>query len=258
MSRTGNRRFQQRTLYSHLHRISCLILALTGTNTDMSNSFILHDSLNVSKIQIDNCRQIDQVCNPLYRLLQHFIRFLKGIGHRRPSVHDFKQLIIWDHNECIHVFFQTLNTAYGIDHPRLCLKTKGLCHNTYCQNTHFLRDLGHYRSRSCTSAPSHTACYEYHVSTSQGICDFIYIFFCCFLSDLRFCAGTQTLCQLLSDLQQFRSLTKLQRLLVRIDTDKFHTINTFIDHSIYSVITCTSNANYNDFGCRFRVVRLYF
>ena len=50
--------------------------------------------------------------------------------------------------------------------------------------------------------------------------------------------------------------TKIQCLLVRIYTDKINTVDIFVNHSIYSIITCTADANYNDLCCRFSIACL--
>ena len=42
----------------------------------MSDSFILHYGLHIRKVKIDERRNIDQIRNSLYGLLQHFICFL--------------------------------------------------------------------------------------------------------------------------------------------------------------------------------------
>ena len=39
------------------------------TNTDMCNTLVLHNGLDIGKIKVNDSRYIDQVCDSLYRLL---------------------------------------------------------------------------------------------------------------------------------------------------------------------------------------------
>ena len=77
----------------------------------MSNTLVLHNSLYICEIQIDNCGNIDQVSDSLYCLLQYFIRLLQCFRHGGTSVHDLQKLIIWDYDQGIHVFLDTLDTV---------------------------------------------------------------------------------------------------------------------------------------------------
>ena len=58
-----------------LNSFHSLIIASCLTDTDVCDSLICHDCLNVCEIKVDQCRQIDQVCDALYCLLQNLIRF---------------------------------------------------------------------------------------------------------------------------------------------------------------------------------------
>ncbi len=44
-------------------------ITLAHTNTNVCNSFVFHNCLNISKIKIDNCWAINQISNSLYCLL---------------------------------------------------------------------------------------------------------------------------------------------------------------------------------------------
>ena len=45
------------------------IITGSSTDTDMCQTFVFHNSLNVSKVKVDQSRYIDQVCDSLYCLL---------------------------------------------------------------------------------------------------------------------------------------------------------------------------------------------
>ena len=66
---TGNCSIQQRAFHSHLNCFTRLIITLTGTNTDMCNTLVLHNGLDIGKVKVNDSRYINQVCDSLYSLL---------------------------------------------------------------------------------------------------------------------------------------------------------------------------------------------
>ena len=172
----------------------------------MGDAFFLHNCLYIGKVQVDNSGHINQVGNSLYCLLEDFIRFLKGLGHCSPAVHNFKKLVIGYHNKRVHAVLQAFDTAQRVGHTCPRFKTEGLCHNAYRKDSHSFGNPGNYRRRAGSCPAAHTAGYEYHVRTGKGIGDFIRAFFSRLLANLRLCAGAQSLGQLLSDLEQLGRL----------------------------------------------------
>ena len=85
MRSAGNGGLQKRALHRHLNGIASLVVSLAAADTD-----VLHDSLDIGEVEVDDRRHIDQVGNTLHCLLQHFVRFLERIGHGRPSVNDLQ------------------------------------------------------------------------------------------------------------------------------------------------------------------------
>ena len=50
------------------------------------------------------------------------------------------------------------------------------------------------RSSTSTCTAAHTGSYEYHISTFDCACDFLLSFFSSLFTNLRFSAGTKTVC----------------------------------------------------------------
>ena len=220
----------------------------------MGNSLILHDSLHIRKVQIDDCRHVNQVRDSLYALLQNLVRLLQRFRHGRSAINNFKYLIIRYYNQRVHTVFQPLNASERIGHPGSCLKTEGLRHHAYGQYPHFFRDSCNDRSRSRSCSAAHAAGYEHHIRAGKRIGDLVRALLSRLLAHLRLCAGTQPLRQLLSDLKQFRGLAQLKRLLVRIHPDKFHTVDFLIDHSIHSIIARSADTDHDDSCGRLSIV----
>ena len=109
MRRTGNRRLKQRTGNRLLYCLQRFVIAASLSDTDMRDTLIRHNSLNIGKIQVNQRRYVDQICNALNTLLQYLVRLLKSLRHRSTSVNYFKQFIVRDNNQCIHALFQLFN-----------------------------------------------------------------------------------------------------------------------------------------------------
>ena len=121
---------KQRTGNSLFHCIQTLIIACSLTNTNMCNAFIFHNGTDICKVQIDHRSLVDQVCNTLNTLLQHFIRLLQRLRHGGSAVTDCQQLVIRDNNQSIHYFFQFFHTGQCIVHADFSFKSKWLGNNT--------------------------------------------------------------------------------------------------------------------------------
>ena len=64
----------------------------------MRNALVNHDGLDISKIQVNETRNINQIRNALNSLLKHLICFLKCIRHGGTPVHNLKKPVIGNHN----------------------------------------------------------------------------------------------------------------------------------------------------------------
>ena len=102
MACTLNGSFKKRAGYSLLNCLNSLVITLSLTNTNMSDTLIDHNSLDISKVKIDQTRNIDKVSNTLNCLLKDFICFLKSIRHSGTAVYDLKKTVIWDNDQSIY------------------------------------------------------------------------------------------------------------------------------------------------------------
>ena len=247
-------RLKQRALNSLLNCCHSLVVTLVLAYTDMSDAAVCHNSLNISEVQVDQSRLIDQVCNTLNCLLKNFIRLLQSLRHSCSAINDLEKLIIRNDDQCVNILLQFINTAEGIGHTLLCLKTERLCNNTYCQASEFLCDSRNDRCTACACAATHTACYEDHICSAENLLDFLSTLVCGLLTNFRLCSCAETLGDLFTDLNNCRSFAEIKCLLIRIYSYKLDASNGFIDHAVYSVVACTPNAyNYNS-RCRFSFI----
>ena len=166
----------------------------------MSDTLISHNRLNICKIQIDETRFKDQIRYTLYTLLKYFIRLAESILDRCSLIANLQKFIVRNNNQCIHIFFQTLDPKKRIVHTRFTLKNKRLRHNAYRQYSQIFGDFCHNRSCTCTGSAAHTAGHEYHIGILDKLCDLITVLFHSSCSDLRLRSGAQSLCQPLANL----------------------------------------------------------
>ena len=247
MGRSADGRLKQRALHSDLDCLDGLLVALGGTDSDMSHALVLHNRLHIGEIQIDQRRQIDQVRDSLYRLLKHLVGLLQSVRHGSSPVHNLQKFIVGDHNQGIHVLLQLFDARDGVDHTGLRLKLEGLGHNADRKDPLLLGQLRHDGGSSGSGSAAHSTGNEHHVRALDGSAQLLGALLGRLLADLRLRAGAQSLCQLLSDLNQRRRLAERQRLLVGVDTDELHSANILINHSIYGIISCASHTNHDNF-----------
>ena len=69
MGSTGNGGLQQRTLYCGLNCLKSLVITLTFSDTDMGNTLVLHNGLNICKVQINAGMGMNQIRDTPYCLL---------------------------------------------------------------------------------------------------------------------------------------------------------------------------------------------
>ena len=248
MGRALDRGLKQRACDSLLDCFERLVVALGLADTDMRHSLVLHDRLYIGKVEIDQSRQIDQIGDTLDSLLKNLICFLQCFRHRRSAVYDLKKLIVRDHDQCIHILLKALNAGQRICHPDSRFKTEGFGHDTDGEDTHFLCDPGYDRRSSRSGSAAHTTGNEYHIRSLDSLPDLFRTLLGSLLADLRLCSGTKALGHFLTDLDRHGCLAHGQCLFIRIDTDKLHSADGVLHHTVDCIVT-GSSYSYNDDPC---------
>ena len=67
---------KQRTGNSLLYSLERFVVALCLADTDVGDTLVGHNGLNICEVEVDECRQVNQVCDALYGLLQNLVCFL--------------------------------------------------------------------------------------------------------------------------------------------------------------------------------------
>ena len=206
MGSTLDRRLEQRAGNGLLDCLKCLVIALGLSDTDVCNTLVLHNCLYICKVQIDQRREIDQVCDTLNCLLQHLICLLQCLRHCRPAVYDLKQLVIRDDDQRVNILLQTLDACQRIIHACTGLEAEWLRHNADSQNAHLLCNPCHDRSCTGTGTSAHTTGNKHHVRTLNRLTDILRALLSCLLTYLRLRACAKSFGDLLSNLNRCRRL----------------------------------------------------
>ncbi len=224
----------------------------------MRDTFSAHNRLYIREIKIDDRRQIDQVCDSLYGLLQDFVRLLKGIRQRRSAVHDLQQLVIGDHDQCIDIGFEVFNSAKRLGHTCLGFKAERFCHDADSQNALILRKLRHNRRRSGSCSAAHAAGYKNHVRALDRRGKLFRTLLSSFLANLGIRARAKTSRQFCADLNEFRRFAALQCLQVRVHADELNTCDSLFNHPVYRIVTGAADTYNNDLAGCFVLICLDF
>ena len=84
---------KQRTCHSLLDCLQRLVVAASLSDTDVGDSLVGHNCLDIREVKVDKRRYVDQVCDALDTLLQNLVRLLQGFRHGSASVYHLKQFI---------------------------------------------------------------------------------------------------------------------------------------------------------------------
>ena len=212
----------------------------------MSDTLVRHDGLDIREVEVDQCRQVDQVRDTGDCLLQNLIRLLESFRHGRSAVYHFKKFVIRNDDQCIHILLQFGDAGERVVHAHPALKAEWLGDNAYRKDTQFSGDSRDDRSCTGSGAAAHTAGDKYHISTLDRILDLLRALLCGLLANLRLCPSTKTLGDLLTDLDDCGCLGHRQCLFICIDADELNACNRIFHHAVHSIIACAANADYDD------------
>ena len=151
----------------------------------MGNPLVLHYCLYICKVQVNKAWQINQVCDAL---------------DGGTAVKNIQQSVVGNHYQGIYIFLQVIDACYRIVFAAAPLKGKGPCHHTHCQNPKVLGNLGNHRGRPSAGTAAHATGDKEHICPLDELCNFLLALLSRRLSHFRVGSGTQSLCQLFTNL----------------------------------------------------------
>jgi hypothetical protein len=243
--------FQQWAGDGLLSSTLCATFAGSGSCAHHRHAVLGHQRAYVSEVHVHHAWDIDDFGDTCYRTLQHTVRRLECLWQRGLAAQHFHQLRVRNDDERVDVSRQLFDAllrqrhALAFEHERLGDDGNG-------EDAHLFRHLRHDRSRTGSSATTHTRSDEHHVCATDHVGDAFTVFFCCRLTDGRFGTCAQTFGQCRTDLQLDLGLAAFQGLRIRIDRDEFDTLHALLDHVVDRIATATTHANHLD-HCPFRL-----
>jgi hypothetical protein len=111
---SGYADIKKRTLSSYLDSFKASVLSGSHTYSYVCEPLILHNSAYIGKVKTYICILSNEVCDTLYTLSKYLISLRKSLRLSCASIHDFKKLLILDHNQSIHYFTHLIYTAVCI------------------------------------------------------------------------------------------------------------------------------------------------
>ena len=215
-----------------LNCFKSLVITFALSDTDMSNSFICHNCLNIREVKVDQRRHSNQVADTLDALMQHLVRNAERLDHARPLADDLQEPVIRDDNERIDALLEVRDARFRIAHPLLALKGERLGHNRDGQRALFAGNFRHDRRAARARAAAHARGDKHQVSTLECTRDFLAGFLCAAATDFRHRACAQTLGDFLTNLDFRLRAGHLQSLHVGIDGDELHAAQAGFDHAV--------------------------
>ena len=210
----------------------------------MGHAAGFHHRAHIGKVQVDHRRHGDQIGNALNTLTQHVVRLAEGFQHRGALANHLQQAIIGDHYQRIHALLQLVDAKLCVLHALLALKEEGLGHNGNGKAAQLAGDFCHHRGRARAGAAAHTGGNKHQIGALERAGDFLAAFLSGTAADIGHSARTQTLGQLLADLNLGTGLAQTQRLTIGINGDEIHAAQPGVHHAVDSIVAAAAAADY--------------
>ncbi len=125
--------------------------------------------------------------------MQHGIGDVERISKGGPLIRQPEQVLVRNDDQRVNIGLHLFDTGFGLRHPALPLKVKGLGDNTDSQDAAFAGCTGNNRGSPGASAATHTGGNEHHVAISKFAHHGFHAFLGSGASDIRLRSGTKTL-----------------------------------------------------------------
>ena len=178
--------------------------------------------------------------------MKNIVGHAEGISEGRVFVADPEQVLVRNHDQRVDKVLQFLDAFLGQGGPVASFELERLGHNANSQDALFARCAGDDRCGPGTRATAHTGGDEGHVAALQVIDDLIERLFGSGASDVRACAGTQTIGDIGTQLNATFGRVHRQRLGIRVGNNEFDAFEVRGDHVVDRVRTGTANTHHDD------------
>ncbi|MPM14630.1 hypothetical protein SDC9_60994 [bioreactor metagenome] len=208
----------------------------------MGKALFAHDGLDVRKVEVDHCRNGDQIGNTLNALAQHVVRNAERVG-KACSANKVDELVVGNCNERVHGGLERGNADFGVAHAHLAFKREGLGHDRNGQNTQLTRAFGNDSRGSRAGSAAHTGGDERHIRAAERFGNHFAALVRGFAADFRVRARAEAFGQLLADLNLNGCFCQIQRLLIGINRNEFNAPEAVLNHAVDRVAAGAADAD---------------
>ena len=175
-------------------------------------------------------------------MTQRIVSDAESVQHARFLFDDFKKAIVWNNNERIYLLRKKIDTLLSLITTKTSFKAKGFRNNTYGKRPDFFTcDLCHYGSCTRTGTAAFTCSNKNHISISKSFTNLSTRLFSRLAANLWVSTRTKATSNLFANMNCFVSIGKHKCLAIRINCDKFNTLNAGFYHSVNRISAATAN-----------------
>ena len=186
--------------------------------------------------------------NTLHTLLKHFVYDTESIYQRCLAVDHLQQPVVGYCNKCVYAFFKLYNARVSTATATFTFKRERLRYNCYHQRACLFGRSRNEWCGSCTSAATFTKCNKDHIGAFYRLVYLLFTFLSRPASNFRVCSGAKAPRSLTADVYFIGCLSVYQRLSIRIDNHKLHSLKFGFNHAVYRGVSSSTNTDYFDPG----------
>ncbi|MNQ98645.1 hypothetical protein D3C85_1143490 [compost metagenome] len=189
--------------------------------------------------------------------MQHLVGHAEGVGEGRALVGDAEQVLVRNDDQGVDVALQLGDAGVRQTHAVTAFEGEGLGHDADGQDAPVAGALGDDGGRAGAGAAAHAAGDEDHVRAVQVRVDFVSALLGGVHADFGVGAGAEALGDGLAQLDATVGLGEAQMLSVGVGDDELDPFKAGVDHIVHGVPARAADAEDDDPGLQFRVLRLH-
>ena len=240
---TVNRRLKQRGGDGALNSTQRTILARSRADTHERRTGVLHDGLDIVKVDVDEARGGDQLGDALDAREQDLVSGAECIEHGDGDVGDLQETVVRNDDQGVNLFAQRGHTTFGLRRAAVTLEGEGASHNSHGQRAGLASHAGDHGSSTRPGAATLASGHEDHVRAFKRGGNLVNVILGGLATDGRIRAGTQAVRQFATDVKLRFGIGHEQSLRVSIDRDELNALEADLDHSVHGVNSAAADAD---------------
>ena len=239
---------QQRRADGQLGGLGGAILAPRGTDAEQCGAGATQNGGDIGEINVNVGVGGNEVGNALHAGQQCAVGGLERIHDGDGAVGQFKQAIVRNDDERIDFLTQVLDAEFGGGGTLRAFEGERTGDHGDGEGPLLVSRTGDDRACAGTGAAALTAGDEHHIGALQRLFDIGLMVLCGLGALLRVGACAEPTAGLVGQGDLDVGVRAKQILGIGVDSHKFNVLQTFSDHAVYGVTTCTTDTDNLDIG----------